>query len=46
MSHSLLRFFATECDPLEALELTDRLLNSGACLIQRFREERRSVDGV
>ena len=39
-------FLATKGDPLQALELADRLLNSRACLVARFRKERRSVDRI
>ena len=39
MSHSFCGLFAAECDPLEAFEFADRLLDARPCLIQRFREE-------
>src|SRR3954454_15789312 len=39
-------FLATESNPLEALELSDALLDAGASAVERFREESGPVLGV
>src|SRR3954467_10231026 len=41
----LVRFLATECNALEALELADQLLDAGAGAIECLREERWPVLG-